>query len=91
MDISSSGMLINVEDDLPIGLEMAVAFPYSDKYATTFLFNARVSRHVNKGDLKNWIALEFIDNLADRAEKLLMWVDLFHYIEEGIVEGGAKE
>ena len=90
VDISSSGMLINVEDDLPIGLEMAVAFPYSDKYIMTFLLNARVSRHINKGDLKNWIALEFLDIPKDKAEKLLMWVDLFHYIEEGIVEGGVK-
>ncbi|MDT8318734.1 MAG: PilZ domain-containing protein [bacterium] len=91
VDISSSGILINVEDDLPLGMEMAVAFPYSDKYIMTFLLNARVSRHINKGDLKNWIALEFIDIPKDKAEKLLMWVDLFHYIEEGIVEGGAKE
>ena len=91
VDISSSGMLINVEDDLPLGLEMAVAFPYSDKYVMTFLLNARVSRHINKGDLKNWTALEFIDIPEDKAEKLLMWVDLFHYIEEGIVEGGPKE
>jgi len=91
VDISSSGVLINVEDDLPLGLKMAVAFPYSDKYIMTFLLNARVSRHINKGDLKNQIALEFIDIPKDRAEKLLMWVDLFHYIEEGIVEGRVRE
>ena len=90
VDISSSGILINVEDVLPLGLEMAVAFPYSDKYVMTFLLNARVSRHVNKGDLKNWVALEFIDIPKDKAEKLLMWVDIFHYIEEGIVGGKEK-
>lgn len=91
VDISSSGILINVEDELPLGLEMAIAFPYSDKYIMTFLLNARVSRHIKNGTLKNWTALEFIDIPDDKAEKLLMWVDLFHYIEQGIVEGGTKE
>ena len=91
VDISSSGMLINLEDSLPLGLEMVIAFPYSEQYATTFMFNACVRRHVNKGDLKNWIALEFIDVPAERAEKLLMWVDLFHYIEAGVIEGGSTD
>ena len=86
VDISSGGMLLKLEEELAVGTEVVTAFPYSEKVAASFLLPARVTRIVNTGT----VALEFTNIPDDRAEKLLMWVDLFHYIEEGVIGSSIK-
>ena len=86
IDISSTGILIRISEDIPLDKMTTVAFPYSAQCASNFLFNARTARKVAGSGETKWTALEFMGISEEDSEKLAMWVDLFLYFEKGVVE-----
>jgi len=82
IDLSASGMLLRVDEDLPAGRELVLAFPYGDNYSVSFLLQARVVRMIEDKKRGKLVAVKFYNMPEARAQKLLMWVDLFLYFDE---------
>lgn len=82
VDLSASGMLLQVGDALPVGREVVVAFPYGENYSVSFLLQAKVVRIIEDEKRGRLVAFEFYNIPEVRAQKLLMWVDVFLYFDE---------
>jgi CheY-like chemotaxis protein len=83
VNLSSRGMLLQLDRALPAGKSMVVAFPYSELAPAPFMLQALVTR-LDSDPAK--VAVEFVETDAAVVERLRMWVDLFVYFE-GSPEG----
>ncbi len=81
INVSSGGMLMKTDVAIPKGTDLTLAFPYSEQHASAFLLNARVARTLSDDQ----VGLEFVDMSAEKLEKLLMWVDIFYYMDKGLI------
>lgn len=82
VDISAGGMLLKLEEDIPISKELTVTFPYVEELAAPFLFPYRVARIINVSGGGKLAAIEFMDMSASQSERLISWIDMFHYIDD---------
>ncbi len=86
IDISSTGILMQVNEYLPVGTVVTAAFPHSDQCPAAFLLQARVARLIEGKEGQKLTGLTFTDISNELADKLVMWVDLFLYFDEGVVD-----
>lgn len=86
IDLSASGMLLQVGENLPIGKGIVVAFPYGDNFSVSFLLQAKVVRMIEDKKRGRLVAIKFHNMPETRAQKLLMWVDVFLYFDEKTAE-----
>ncbi|MBE9536364.1 MAG: response regulator [Proteobacteria bacterium] len=91
IDVSASGLLLKLEEEIPVEKQLAVTFPYVEGLAAPFLFYARVARLLDVSGGGKLLGLDFLDIPAGQSERLLAWIDMFHYIDSTKIENQLKE
>lgn len=90
IDIGAGGMLLNLDKDIPLDKQLAVTFPYVEDLAAPFLFSAQVVRIIDVSEGGKFVALEFLDVSSSQSERLLTWIDMFHYIDTSKIGNQLK-
>ena len=86
LNVSASGMLVSTEKPLTIGQQLIVAFPYSELSPAPFVISSCVAR------LPEWggeVGVSFENMHSDQLERLRMWVDLFLYFQETMIQADS--